>query len=618
MGTYLQTRNPVVVSAFHTALLHQMLLIGLVMALLSVVWNVLRTTQYRRSVAAGHVPAEPSPWRLAPEPVARRVLRIGFGLLWLLDGLLQLQSAMPLGLPSSVVQPTASSSPGWVQHVVNFGVKVWTDHPVQAAASAVWLQLGIGALLLLAPRGRWSRLAGLAATGWGLVVWVFGEAFGGIFSPGASWLFGTPGAVLFYCAAGALVALPERAWSAPRLGRLVLRGTGLFFVGMAVLQAWPGRGFWQGAVRGSSPGTLTTMVRQMSQTTQPGPLASTLRAFGRLDSSHGWGINLVVVVLLAAIGIAFWVGTPRVVRPAVYVAVALCVADWVLVQDLGFLGGVGTDPNSMVPMALVFVSGYLAMTRVPVPVPLHARAPTAVAGEHAAGAGVPPTRPWWDRVSPGYLTRVLAALAAIAVVLVGAVPMAAASVNPNADPILAEAVDGTPNIVNLPAPAFRLLDQAGRPVSLSGLRGRTVALTFLDPVCTSDCPLIAQAFRGANALLGADSARVVFVAVVANPVYRTTALTSAFDRQEGLEHMRNWLFLTGSLPALEHVWDQYGIEADILPAGAMVAHSDLAYLIDGRGHTREVLSADPGDGSPSSSSSFSEYLASALERVIHA
>ena len=28
----------------------------------------------------------------------------------------------------------------------------------------------------------------------------------------------------------------------------------------------------------------------------------------------------------------------------------LCLADWVLVEDLGFLGGVGTDPNTMVPI----------------------------------------------------------------------------------------------------------------------------------------------------------------------------------------------------------------------------------------------------------------------------
>ena len=618
MGTFLQTKNPVVVSSFHAALLHQSLVIGLILVFLSLVWNILRTTQFRRSVAAAAVPAQTGSTVIGVEPFARRFLRIGFGLLWILDALLQLQSAMPLGLPASVLQPSAGSSPGWVQHVVHVGVKIWTDHPVQAAASAVWLQLGIGALLLLAPRGRWSRFAGVASIGWGLVVWVFGEAFGGIFGSGASWLFGTPGAVLFYCVAGTLVALPDRAWSSPRLGRLILRCAGVFLIGMAVLQAWPGRGSWQGSSPGTSTGTLTAMVRQMAQTSQPGPLASLVRAFARVDASHGWGVNLVIVILLGALGLAFCTASRRIVWPALWAAIVLCAADWVFVQDLGFFGGVGTDPNSMVPMALVFVAGYLAVARVPAPVPPEAPAIAESAPVDSPGVGVGATRPWWDRVAPGYLTRSLAAAAAGAVVLVGAVPMAAASVNPNADPILAVAVDGTPNIVNTPAPEFSLVDQDGRPVSLSSLRGRTIALTFLDPVCTSDCPIIAQEFRGANGLLGADSSRVVFVAVVANPIYRTTALTVAFDRQEGLEHMHNWLFLTGSLESLEQVWEKYGIEADVLPAGAMVAHSDLAYIIDTRGHTREVLSSNPGDGSSSASSSFSVYLANALERVIHA
>jgi len=621
MGTYLQTRNSVVVSAFHTALLHQVLLIGLVLVVLSLVWNVLRTTQYRRSAGSSSFHAAFGLTTASAEPLARRVLRIGFGLFWIVDGLLQLQSAMPLGLPASVVQPSASSSPAWVKDVVHLGVRIWTDHPVQAAAATVWLQVGIGALLLFAPLGRWSRSAGLIAAAWGLIVWVFGEGFGGIFGQGASWLFGMPGAVLFYCVAGALVALPDRSWSSPRLGRLILRAMGVFLVGMAVLQAWPGRGFWQGSARGTTPGTLTTMVRQMAQTPQPGFLSSTVRAFGSFDASHGWGVNLFVVVVSAAIGFALCTANERLVRPALYAAVTVCLADWILVQDFGVLGGVGTDPNSMLPIALVLVAGYLAITRVPAPAPTALRVPIVMssAAEGASASGErdgPSPRPWWDRVPPGYLARVLAAIAAIAVVLVGAVPMAAASINPNADPILAVAVDGTPNIVDSPAPAFSLIDQSGATVSLRDLRGRTVALTFLDPVCTSDCPLIAQEFRNANSLLGHDSSRVVFVAVVANPIYRATTFTNAFDRQEGLDHMRNWLYLTGSIPALDQIWAHYGIEADVLPAGAMVAHSDLAYLIDARGHTREVLSAEPGEGA-ASSSSFSGYLASALERVVH-
>ena len=86
----------------------------------------------------------------------------------------------------------------------------------------MWIQVGIGLWLLVAPRGRWSRFGGLATVGWGLVVWVLRRGLRGHLRPGATWLFGAPGAVLFYCAAGILIALPERAYATARLGRIVL------------------------------------------------------------------------------------------------------------------------------------------------------------------------------------------------------------------------------------------------------------------------------------------------------------------------------------------------------------------------------------------------------------
>ena len=75
-------------------------------------------------------------------------------------------------------------------------------------------------------------------------------------------------------------------------------------------------------------------------------------------------------------------------------------------------------------------------------------------------------------------------------------------------------------------------------MSLASLHGKVVLLTFLDPVCTSDCPLIAQEFRAADRLLHGRSRQVELVAIVANPVYRTLAYTRAFDRQEGLAGVR--------------------------------------------------------------------------------
>ena len=249
-----------------------------------------------------------------------------------------------------------------MQHLVNSGVTIWSNHPVEAAAATVWIQLGLGVWLLVAPRGRWSRLAGLASVGWGLIVWVFGEAFGGIFAPGLTWLFGAPGAVLFYCVGGLLVALPEHAFATPRLGRILVRAGGVFLLGMALLQAWPGRGFWQGR-----NGTLTGMVQQMAQTPQPDLFSSWVASFGSFVGAHGWGVNLFAVVALAAIGALLVTGRPQLVLGGLVALVVFCLADWVLIEDFGFFGGLGTDPNSMIPAALLLVSGYLAMVRLPVP-----------------------------------------------------------------------------------------------------------------------------------------------------------------------------------------------------------------------------------------------------------
>ena len=178
-----------------------------------------------------------------------------------------------------------------------------------------------------------------------MVVWVFGESFGGIFAPGLTWLTGAPGAVLIYVAAGALIALPERVWPSPRLGRLTLAGLGLFLAVMAGLQAQPSLGYWQGISYGQ-PGPLAAMVRSMAQTPQPGFLSAWIAAFGAFDEAHGFAVNLFVVAALAVVGAAFLSGRPWLIRPALIGFTVLCLADWVLIQDLGFLGGSAPTPTA--------------------------------------------------------------------------------------------------------------------------------------------------------------------------------------------------------------------------------------------------------------------------------
>jgi len=603
MNRGIRIDNPFVLSAFHSTLLHQFLVVLAVVVVLSLVWNAVRAVQFRRATAASASGGLTAVGAVGIEPRARLVLRLLFGALWTLDGVLQLQPSMPLGLPSGVLSPAASGSPSWVQHVVTFGVTIWSNHPIVAATSAVWIQIGIGVGLLVAPRGWWSRAAGLATVGWGLVVWVFGEAVGGLFTPGASWLFGLPGAAIFYVVAGLLIALPEAAWRSGAIGRWLLRGLGALFVGMGVLQAWPGRGTWHGrATAHAAPGPLTVMAKAMASVPQPSMLAAAVRSFGDFDAQHGWGVNLAIVVLLVGIGACLLTGNRRIAGAGVAVGIVVCLANWVLVQDFGFFGGLGTDPNSMVPTAFLLGCGYLAL------------APATAEEPSAQPAAARATTDWFAR-TPAYLLQVAGAVLAGAIVLIGAAPMALAAANPRADPILSEAVNGSPNHVDIPSWGFSLTDQHGRHVTLSGLRGRVVVLTFLDPVCTTDCPLIAQQLRSADTQLGASAAHVTFVAVDANPTYLSRSALVAFDRQEQLTSMRNWEYLTGGLDELNALWIDYGISVAKGTAGAMAAHSDLLYVIDPSGRIRSVIQSDPGNTS-ATASSLSTLVAGEVQRVL--
>ncbi len=387
---------------------------------------------------------------------------------------------------------------------------------------------------------------------------------------------------------------------------------------MAVLQAWPGRGFWTGH-SGGRPGTLTGMTATMAGTSQPRFLASLVSGFGTLTRDHGFAVNLVAVAALAVIGVAFLTGRREVARPALAAFLVLCFADWVLIEDFGFFGGLGTDPNSMIPMVLLAAGGFLALAPAPETVP--------VAG--AAGSG-------WDLAEPGWRGRMrpaalraamgramraatfgtMTSVAAFGVIVLGAVPMAAAQTTPAASTILAQSIDGSGSPINIPAPGFGLTDQNGRPVALSGLRGKVVLLTFLDPVCVTDCPLIAQEFRQAAQLLGPARGKVELVAVDVNPLYTQLPYLQAFDRQEGLTGTPDWRYLTGSTARLKQVYRAYGQPAETLPAGAMVGHSDIAFVIDTHGEIREELDMDPGPGTAATQASFATELADAATQTL--
>lgn len=135
------------------------------------------------------------------------------------------------------------------------------------------------------------------------------------------------------------------------------------------------------------------------------------------------------------------------------------------------------------------------------------------------------------------------------------------------------------------APGFSLSDEHGSPISLQRFHGRPVILTFIDPLCTTFCPLEAKVLDQTLARLPAAQ-RPAIVAVSVNRLgddaraYRHDArawqLTGA------------WHWAVGSQPALQRVWKNYGIGVMVNPKTKDVAHTEAAYLVDPNGYQRAL------------------------------
>jgi cytochrome oxidase Cu insertion factor (SCO1/SenC/PrrC family) len=134
------------------------------------------------------------------------------------------------------------------------------------------------------------------------------------------------------------------------------------------------------------------------------------------------------------------------------------------------------------------------------------------------------------------------------------------------------------------APDFRLADQYGQAVSLAGLRGRRVIVTFVDPRCTTFCPREALVLNDAIRALPAGT-RPAVVAVNVNPPVRDQAVLRREARR--FRWLPQWRWAVGSAPQLEAVWADYNIQ--VVPAKGDIAHTEAAYLVDTHGDQRALF-----------------------------
>lgn len=167
--------------------------------------------------------------------------------------------------------------------------------------------------------------------------------------------------------------------------------------------------------------------------------------------------------------------------------------------------------------------------------------------------------------------------------------------------------NGPATAVNTSAPAFTLTDQHGASYSLGEHVGHYTLMTFLDPVCYTDCPLLAGQMKQVGAAVG-PHAKLDLVAVAANPRHETMANVRSFIAKHSLGSVDNFYFVTGTLAHLVKVWGNFGIRVESSPTTIMSVHSDVMFLISPRGRIQWIIPDDPISNSSGENSAVTELI----------
>jgi protein SCO1/2 len=138
-------------------------------------------------------------------------------------------------------------------------------------------------------------------------------------------------------------------------------------------------------------------------------------------------------------------------------------------------------------------------------------------------------------------------------------------------------------VVGENVPDFRLTDQKRRPVALSKLRGKVVAINFIYTSCAlpNFCLRIANNFgvlqKRFERRLGRD---LVLLTVTFDPVHDTPDVLAQYASQWKADPA-TWHFLTGAVPDVQRVCHLFGV--DFFPDEGLMDHSLHTAIIDRNG-----------------------------------
>lgn len=282
----------------------------------------------------------------------KRLVQI-LGVLWLIDGLLQLQPEMfTMNMVNGVLAPIVQAQPEPIAANLNWIVTLVTENLAVFNVLIAVVQIAIGLSLLVGsrhyPASRLVKGAVIVSIFWALIVWYGGEGLSLLLTGQASILTGAPGAVLLYPLLG-LVIYPRRITDAQEsrsepsgiLSRQqLLWGLAAFWFFAALLQLQP---FWW------QPDQISQAIGAMSGAGGLDYLFvdPVLNWLSSITSHSEIVLNVALIVLFAAIGAGLLLVKNGRLRPLLVISIVISFIVWWGAEGFGMIfSGMATDFNS--------------------------------------------------------------------------------------------------------------------------------------------------------------------------------------------------------------------------------------------------------------------------------
>ncbi len=308
--------------------------------------------------------AEDSNVTLKKRKITRRKIQVVLGVLWLVDGLFQLQPRMfTYRLAQDVIAPSGQGQPMFVHAPVHLAVTMIAAHPAMWGALFALIQLSIGTLILRRSTARSGLLCSIA---WALAVWYVGEGLGGVADISrASLITGAPGAALLY----AIIALAVLPANKKPGKHSVFNDRPAYWLVIAWAALWLGGAIMQISPMQGTAASLSSMIANMAEGA-PGWLASLDSGIAGFVQDSGQLVIVLLVLLQLYIGFGVLLPRRAIRFTAIGLGIVLALVFWGVGQSFGqFYSGLSTDPNTgpltvLLGLAILGIGDYEGVERL--------------------------------------------------------------------------------------------------------------------------------------------------------------------------------------------------------------------------------------------------------------